>query len=52
MPRWSLHMQEPSNVGEPQEVRDAWDKQLQAQQAKADASLTAQVEAAFEAELS
>ena len=52
MARWSTFHPEPSNVGEPQQVRDAWDKQLKEQQAKPDASLTAQVEAAFEAELS
>ena len=28
---WSTQQPEPSNVGEPQSVRDAWDKQLQAQ---------------------
>jgi hypothetical protein len=40
MARWSIHQPEPSNVGEPQSVRDAWDKQLKAQ-AEADAELKA-----------
>ena len=38
MARWSIFQPEPSNVGEPQSVRDAWDKQLQAQ-AEADAAI-------------
>ena len=33
---WFTQQPEPSNTGEPQSVRDAWDKQLQAQ-AQADA---------------
>ena len=33
---WFTQHPEPSNVGEPQSVRDAWDKHLQAQ-ADADA---------------
>jgi hypothetical protein len=37
---WFTSQPEPSNVGEPQSVRDAWDKQLQAQ-AQADAELKA-----------
>ena len=40
MPRWTSYEPEPSNAGEPQSVRDAWDKQLQAQ-AQADAELQA-----------
>ncbi len=40
MARWSIFQPEPSNIGEPQSVRDAWDKQLQAQ-AEADAELKA-----------
>jgi hypothetical protein len=28
---WFTRQPEPSNVGEPQSVRDAWDKHLQAQ---------------------
>ena len=38
MARLSIFQPEPSNVGEPQSVRDAWDKQLQAQ-AAADAAI-------------
>jgi hypothetical protein len=33
---WSIRQPEPSNLGEPQSVRDAYDKRLQAQ-AEADA---------------
>ncbi len=40
MAKWSILQSEPSNVGEPQSVRDAWDKKLQAQ-AEADAELQA-----------
>jgi hypothetical protein len=40
---WSIHHPEPSNVGEPQPVRDAWDRQLRAQ-AEADAELKAALE--------
>jgi hypothetical protein len=40
MARWTSYETEPSSVGEPQSVRDAWDKQLQAQ-AEADAELKA-----------
>jgi hypothetical protein len=31
MPRWTSFEPPPSNAGEPQAIRDAWDKQLQAQ---------------------
>ena len=37
---WFTQHPEPSNVGEPQSVRDAWDKTLQAQ-TEADAELKA-----------
>jgi len=37
---WFTQQPEPSNVGEPQAVRDAWEKQLQAQ-AEADGELKA-----------
>jgi hypothetical protein len=40
MARWNSYEPDPSNVGEPQSVRDAWDKQLQAQ-AEADAAIKA-----------
>lgn len=40
MPEWSIYQAAPSNVGEPQSVRDAWDKTLAAQ-AEADAELKA-----------
>lgn len=40
MARWNNYEAPPSNVGEPQSVRDAWDAQLQAQ-AAADAELKA-----------
>ena len=40
MARWTSFETEPANVGEPQSVRDAWDRQLQAQ-AEADAELKA-----------
>jgi hypothetical protein len=39
---WFTQQSEPSNVGEPQAVRDAWDKQLQAQ-----AAANAQIEEAL-----
>jgi hypothetical protein len=35
---WFTSQPEPANTGEPQSVRDAWDRQLQAQ-AQADAEL-------------
>jgi hypothetical protein len=31
MSKWTRYEREPSNVGEPQSVRDAWDMTLQAQ---------------------
>jgi hypothetical protein len=37
---WFTQQPEPSNTGEPQSVRDAWDKQLQSQ-AQAEAELQA-----------
>jgi hypothetical protein len=40
MAKWSIYHEPPSSTGEPQPVRDAWDKQLQAQ-AEADAELKA-----------
>ena len=43
MAKWSIYHPEPSNVGEPQPVRDTWDKKLQAQ-AEADAELKAALE--------
>jgi regulator of protease activity HflC (stomatin/prohibitin superfamily) len=39
---WFTKQPEPSNVGEPQSVRDAWDKQLKAQ-----ADANAQIEEAL-----
>jgi hypothetical protein len=40
MARWTSFETPPANLGEPQSVRDAWDKQLKAQ-AEADAELKA-----------